>query len=281
MKQPQQILTEAISEWKPRHIVCLFSGGYDSMCATHLAHQLDTHGVPMSTWSIDTNLSADGWLDFVQSVADELSFNDYHIYNNAKGFGQFCESVRSTGCPRNRKGHTFTYQKLKERAIDAIHMIYKQDIHDKTLFVSGMRRAESAYRANADEHSRVGNSNKVFVAPLVYWSDVDIASYRIENDLPDNPFYGTVKGSGDCQCNWGNFLTLGELAMHSPNLAAGNVALIDSLSMEYHGYGWDGTPRDQLGLFDDAELDTPFLCTNCSRRDNKHKAAEFVALQRL
>lgn len=281
MKQPQQILTEAIETWKPRQIVCLFSGGYDSMCATHLVHQLDTHGVPMSTWSINTLLSADGWFYYVLDVADELGFKNYHIFNNYKGFSQFRESVRLTGCPRNRQGHTFTYQKLKERAIDAIHMNYKRDIHDKTLFVSGMRRAESAYRANAEEHSRVGNSNKCFVAPIVHWSDLDVARYRIENDLPDNPFYDTVKGSGDCQCNWGNFLTLGELEMHSPYLAANNVALINKLSMDNHGYGWDGTPRDQLGLFDDAQLDTPFLCTNCSRRDNKHKAAEFVIMQRI
>lgn len=281
MKQPQQILTEAIETWKPHQIVCLFSGGYDSMCATHLAHRLDTHGIPMATWSIDTKLSADGWLDYVGSVAEELAFNDYHIYSNDKGFAQFCESVRLTGCPRNRQGHTFTYQKLKERAIDAVHMIYKQSTHDKTLFVSGMRRAESAYRANADEHSRVGKSNKVFVAPIVYWSNLDVARYRIENDLPDNPFYDTVKGSGDCQCNWGNFLTLGELQMRSPILAGGNVAIIDRLSRDNHGYGWDGTSEYQKSLFGDAELDTPFLCTNCSRVDGKHKAAEFAILQRI
>lgn len=280
MNKEQKILDSAIETWNPRQIVCLFSGGYDSMCATHLTHTLNRHGIPMSTWSIDTKLSADGWTDFVSGVAEELQFNDYHIYSNDKGFSQFVESVRLTGCPRNRQGHTYTYQKLKERAIDAIHMLYKKDVHDKTLFVSGMRRAESAYRANADEHSRVGNSNKIFVAPIVYWSDLDVARYRIENDLPDNPFYNTVKGSGDCQCNWGNFITLGELQQHSPVLAAGNVALLDKLSRENHGYGWDGSIEGQMSLFD-APLNTPFLCSGCSRRDHKHQAAEFVVMQRL
>lgn len=281
MKQPQQILTEAIETWKPRQIVCLFSGGYDSMCATHLAHRLDTHGIPMATWSIDTKLSADGWIDYVGGVAEELAFNDYHIYSNDKGFAQFCESVRVTGCPRNISGHTYAYQKLKERAIDAMHMIYKKDPSDKTLFISGMRRAESQRRAKSQEYERVGKSNKIFVAPIVYWTDLEVARYRIENDLPDNPFYDTVKGSGDCQCNWGNFLTLGELQMRSPILASGNVAIIDRLSRDNHGYGWDGTSEYQKSLFDDTELDTPFLCTNCSRKDGKHKAAEFVAMQRL
>lgn len=286
MKLPQEILTTAIKEWNPIRIVCLFSGGYDSMCATHLTHRLDTHGVPISTWAIDTKLSADGWREYVQVVADELQFSNFNIWDNEKGFRQFVESVRQKGCPRTRAMHTYVFQKLKERGIDGIHMLYKQQRSDKTLFISGMRRAESVYRQNADEVSRVGNSNKIFAAPIVYWSDEDIARYRMNNDLPDNPFYDTVKGSGDCQCNWGNFITLGTLRIYSPNLAAGNVALIDQLSKDLHGYGWDGSPAseplfDIEEYWDTGELTSPFLCSNCSRiGTHRHKAAEEVMLQR-
>lgn len=285
VKQPQHILSEAIELYKPRQIVCLFSGGYDSMVTTHLVHQLDTHGYPMSTWAIDTKLSADGWPEFVRAVAGELQFSLFSIYDNQRGFEENVELVRKYGCPYSPQGHTTTYQRLKERGMDAIHMMYKKGVHDKTLFVSGMRRAESAKRSNADEYHRLSKSNKCFVAPIVHWSDEEVTRYRIENDLPENPFYATVRGSGDCQCNWGNFIDYASLSHYSPVLAAGNVALLDSLSRENHGYGWDENPpkkvdKNQMSLLPEADLNGPFLCTNCSRRGNKHALAEQVLLQR-
>lgn len=288
MKSPQQILNESIAKWEPVHVVCLFSGGYDSMCMTHLAHTLDTHGVPMSVWAVDTNLAADGWHDYLRGVADELSFRDFNIYDNKKGYAQYVEWVREHGCPRNITGHTRAFARLKERGIDAIHMMYKDRRSDKTLFLSGMRKYESAKREKEmqSEVQRRGTSNKVFANPLFWWTDEDIARYRIEHDLPDNPFYDTVKGSGDCQCNWGNFISLGTLQLHSPILAAGNVADINRISLDNHGYGWDGqldieSLFDMNGLVGDGELTTPFLCSNCSRQGKpRHKAIEEVMLQR-
>lgn len=264
----QKILTAAITKWKPVALVSLFSGGYDSAITTHVLHRLDTHGLPIQVWAIDTQLAADGWREYVQSVANQFGWN-FQVYDNKKGFEQFKKSVELKGCPRTRQMHTHVFQKLKERGIDAIHMMQKKTRHDKTLFVSGMRRAESDYRANADDYHRSGKSNKIFAAPIVHWSNEECDLYRIENNLPDNPFYDTVKGSGDCQCNWGNFITYRMLQKHSPKLAAGNVAEIDCISRELHGYGWDGSPAGQTEMFADhdgeAELTSPFLCAGCSR----------------
>lgn len=288
MKSPQEILDTAIEQYRPVQIVCLFSGGYDSMCATHLTHRLDTHGIPISTWAIDTKLSADGWIEYIRNVANELNFQDFNIYNNQRGFDEYTRWVKEYGCPRNRTGHSRAYRRLKETAFNAIHMMYKQNQHDKTLFLSGMRKYESAEREKSMklEVQRMGTTNKVFANPLFWWTDLDIARYRIEHDLPDNPFYNTVRGSGDCQCNWGNFITLGTLQIYSPKLAAGNVALIDSISKELHGYGWDGSPAsdplfDTEEYWNTGELTSLFLCSNCSRASgDKHQAAEIVMLQR-
>jgi hypothetical protein len=72
------------------------------------------------------------------------------------------------------------------------------------------------------------------------------------------------------------------LQKHSPELAAGNVAEIDRISRECHGYGWDGTPDGQMEMFEDeageAELTTPFLCQNCSR--SKVRAPSRIVEQR-
>lgn len=267
-EQEQRILSAAIKKWKPVALVSLFSGGYDSMITTHLLHSLNTHGLPIQVWSIDTKLSADGWPEYVQSVADRYGWK-FQIYDNQTGYEEFVRWVERGGCPRTKSVHVQVYRMLKERAIAAIHMVNKSHRNDKVLFVAGTRRAESVDRRNVDEYHRLPKSNMCFAAPIVHWSNEQCDLYRVENDLPDNPFYDTVSGSGDCQCNWGNFITLRMLQKHSPNLAAGNVAELDAISRELHGYGWDGKLEGQTemleGWEDHTELTSPFLCQDCSR----------------
>lgn len=266
---PQQILTTAIEQWQPKSLVSLYSGGYDSAVTTHLLHTLDTHRLPIHVAAIDTQLAADGWRDHVTDVADKQGW-DFKIYKSDKAWQQFLTLVIHQGCPKSRKMHSFVFQKLKGRVIEAIHIAHKSQRSDKTLFVSGMRRDESAFRKEAAEVQRIGHSNRIFVAPIVHWSQSSCDQYRVENELPDNPFYDTVKGSGDCQCNWGNFITLDTLRKFSPQLAQGNVALIDNLSRDLHGFGWDS--RDVVAQpalmpqeIEETTLTTPFLCQGCSR----------------
>ena len=268
LEKSQCILTTAVETFKPVALIALFSGGYDSMITTHILHRLNTHGLPIQVWAIDTQLAADGWREYVQGVATGQGWN-FQIYDNKIGFQAFVKLVEKFGCPRSRQGHTTVFRRLKERGLDAILKVNKRHYTDKVLFVSGMRRAESPDRQEAKEVERVGISNKIFAAPIVHWTNDECDFYRIENNLPDNPFYNTVKGSGDCQCNWGNFINMRTLQKYSPALAAGNVATIDQISRESHGYGWDGKIEAQAEFLqdfsDEAELTSPFLCTGCSR----------------
>jgi len=117
--------------------------------------------------------------------------------------------------------------------------------------------------------------------------------YRVEHSLPDNPFYNTVKGSGDCQCNWGNFIDLPTLKYYSPILASGNVEMIDNISRVEHGYGWYGKPpkpvnENQMTMFDvdldnlairrEGELTSPFLCQGCSRGAKPKPTSEQIEM---
>jgi 3'-phosphoadenosine 5'-phosphosulfate sulfotransferase (PAPS reductase)/FAD synthetase len=113
LKEPQRILSTAIERWEPVALVSLFSGGYDSMVTTHLLHRLDTHSLPIQVWSIDTQLAADGWREYVTEVADRFGW-DLRIYDNVKGYRQFVKWVRGQGCPRSRTGHSRAYHRLKE-----------------------------------------------------------------------------------------------------------------------------------------------------------------------
>src|SRR5690606_33710059 len=121
------------------------------------------------------------------------------------GFNEYVAWVEQNGQPYSRMGHTRAYARLKDRAIDAMKRDHKTHRYDRILFVSGIRKYESAERGTFESpFSRRGSG--VFVNPLFYWRDEDLLAYRLEHDLPTNPFYETVGGSGDCQCNWGNFI---------------------------------------------------------------------------
>ena len=169
---------------------------------------------------------------------------NHTIHDNRVGFEDFIKSVSIAGCPRTRAGHSYAYRCLKDRSFAELLRRYKTDLHDKVLVVAGVRLAESVERAKiAEAVRRYGHSNLVFANPILYWSDEDLTSYRIEHNLPENPFYNTVGGSSDCQCNWGNFITLDTLKRYSPILAAGNVKTLDDLSKANHGYGWMARPE--------------------------------------
>lgn len=254
-----KILEKSIQEIAPQTIICLYSGGYDSAISTHISQ-----GRALRVYSINTMLSADGWEHYVKSVANSMNW-DHAIYRNYKGFSQFRKWVSEHGCPYSRTGHSRAYHRLKERALEAIHKQYKMSWKGKTLFISGMRRSESPQRSDLPEFSRKGKSNIYFVAPILYWTDDMCNRYRIENGLPDNPFYSTVSGSGDCQCNWGNFIDLKTLKKYSPELANGNVAMIDQLSRQAKGYGWD---EGSTPIKDNDHVDLG-LCQGCSRTKNK------------
>lgn len=268
----------AIAKWKPSHIICLFSGGYDSMIMSHIMNQLD-FGLPMTTYAIDTKLSADGWLDYVQEVAKKLGW-PFGIYDNEAGWWEFVEWVTLMGCPNTPTGHRRAYTRLKDRGVDGLLKQYKTSWHDKVLFISGIRKSESREREKLTEPiNRRGKSNAIFVNPLFWWSDRDCLNYRITHDLPVNPFYETVGGSGDCQCNWGNFITYQKLLKHSPILARGNVKILQEISNKYHGFGWDNLPANQLSFLDRLDSGEFWLCQGCKRvKPGLNAAYEQVAV---
>jgi 3'-phosphoadenosine 5'-phosphosulfate sulfotransferase (PAPS reductase)/FAD synthetase len=270
------IIARAVAEWRPVAVVSLYSGGYDSAVATHVAY----HRQRVPVWSIDTRMSADGWSDYVTATAAAMGW-DHAIYSNDAGYKEFETWVAYHGAPRGEAGHSRAYQRLKERAIYRILMQCKTKHTDKVLFLTGIRKAESTKRNKiATESRRNGHSNIIFVNPILDWSDNDVTNYRWDHEIPENPFYSTVRGSGDCQCNWGNFITARKLQQHAPILWAERVSVIDRISREKHGYGWDGELEGQSQMFDDDGEICEGLCSNCSRdKGGIVEAQEWRALQ--
>lgn len=286
--QAETILTQALLKYQPSTIISLYSGGYDSLCATHIAHKWWTdhlpedksQAIPFRVVSVDTLLSADGWADYVSNVSRAQGWP--HIIWGNPNPNWYAQDCLAHGFPYTRSMHSLHYRMLKERAIREVKAHFKHDKHDRIMFITGIRRAESAARANTPEYELRGV--EVWANPIVHWTGEQSARYRAEHDLPSNPFYDTVGGSGDCQCNWGNFITLDTLQKHSPQLGV-KIADLNARVKAAHGWGWDERPSTGLlaeragqlvlpGIEALDPTDTPNLCEGCSRVKPGHATAE-------
>lgn len=281
----ERILTESYNRWKPSWIFCLYSGGYDSLCATHItvawANRL---GIAdrVKVISLDTNVSADGWRDYVMTVAESLGWNHEIWMNPNPDF--YYENSKQYGMPYTKLMHgTVIYRNLKEKTLDKVRSSYKTAHRDRCMLVSGMRREESLQRATTPEQLEDGAG--LWVAPLVEWTSSDALHYRTDNALPENPFYETLGGSGDCYCNWHCNNTLAQLWKHSPNLAS-RIEPVHNYCLEHHGWGYGERPSNALIAERRGQLTLPgveplvSLCASCERpKPDATKATDWRELQ--
>lgn len=289
IEQAFDILTLADRIHRPNTIIALSSWGHDSQVSTEIAYQwAKRRGRAMQfiVMTLDTGIAADGYIEWVQS---QDRYPRIEVWDNPEvGFEWYAKNAMEFGFGHTKAHHTnFYYRMLKERTIRQIIAHYKHSRDDRVMLVSGVFRQESPDRTDTPEIQRFGAS--VWVAPIVHWSKSQIATYRIANGLPDNPFYETVGGSGDCLCNWGLFNSLSEIEHSSPCLARKIAAINDEIKAR-HGWGWGEAPSNalkqenagQLTLPGIEPLTTPFLCAGCKRQKPGHQLAlDNVAMTKI
>jgi 3'-phosphoadenosine 5'-phosphosulfate sulfotransferase (PAPS reductase)/FAD synthetase len=286
MKTAETILSETVQKHKPSLIICSYSGGYDSMVATHKALKWAkrfAHSTNILTVAIDTRIHADGWPEYVRKSAMIIGARRFEIWQS-KRFPEWINGIQEHGFGYTKAIHTIYFRQLKEAAFAAILAYYKTHRHDRIMFVTGVRRSESKERANTPESDRKGSN--VWCNPLVNWSKQDIHEYRLAHDLPENPFYKFDLGSGDCLCNWVKNLDLKALEKHATE-AAKIIAPLDSQCRLKFGYGYGEEPSQhaaqeaagQLRLFDDSEI--PNLCAGCERPKASNEHLENLLMQRI
>lgn len=278
------ILDRAYAHWRPNWIFLLYSGGYDSVCSTHIANawaQARPHG-HTKVISLDTGVAADGWREYVTLVG--LRENWVHeIWNNPKPDFYF-ENAREFGFPYTKQMHwQMMYRNLKERTLDAVRRAHKVNPRDRCMLVSGVRRDESVERADTPEWLEDGAA--LWVSPLVNWTKRNIYEYRLVHDFEPNPFYETVGGSGDCECNWGQFTDIDTLEHYSPKLAARIRPVHEECLLKF-GYGYG--ERASAGLIAERAGQATLpgiepimnLCASCARsKPDASQALEWRQMQ--
>lgn len=74
----------------------------------------------------------------------------------------------------------------------------EEALRDRDAWAAGVRRGETAARANLREVDFEASRGKVKVAPLARWTDADVADYIDRHDVPVNPLLSEGYGSVGC-----------------------------------------------------------------------------------
>lgn len=232
-----ELMDSAISENLPVAVYALFSGGHDSLTATHIAAQ---HPAFTAAVHINTGIGIDRTRQFVRETCQREGWplKEYH----AKDCNQdYREIVLRGGFPGPAL-HTMMYSLLKERALRVLIRETKQKKHDRVMLVTGVRSQESQRRMGHVLPVR-REGVKVWVNVIHDWSKSDCNNYLTARDIARNPVVDAIGMSGECLC--GAFAHPGELAEienHFPDTAATIRELEREVRASGFDWGWEDRP---------------------------------------
>lgn len=255
------MLDEAVREHQPSAVFAMFSGGHDSLVATHVASQ---HPRFTSAVHINTGIGIEETRDFVRETCKWMGWPLIELHPTGTTYD---ELVVRYGFPGPRQ-HTIMYSYLKERAVRRLVREHKRRPGDRVMLVTGVRRQESRRRMGYVEPV-IRRGAQVWVAPLADWSRRDVEDYIDAHGLERNPVAVNLHMSGECLCgamaHRGEFH---EIEFFYPQAAARIRALAERIppgKPRQWGHG-NGNHMDQLVM--------PFmpLCWGCEGRREEASA---------
>ena len=186
----ETIYTSGDLDWEEVQHYALFSGGHDSLAATHYAME---HGSTEAVLHIDTGTG--------------IPENRDHVIGTCEAFGwplriieteeDYVEVVKNYGFPGPQL-HYIMYHRLKAMPLRDLASEGSATKH----FWSGVRQSESQRRMvtktkSVDYDDEIGC---VWVSTILDWDDDDVNEYIEEQDLPENPVVNAIHRSGECLC---------------------------------------------------------------------------------
>lgn len=198
---------EWMGERKPFHSLlapgfALFSGGHDSLCATHVAM---TAGYAQEVVHVNTGIGIPQTTEFVRDVCRDYGWKLNELHPPVS----YEEIVVEHGFP-GPAGHQFMYRRLKERCLAAFARERKQKRGDQLVYITGIRHQESSRRMKAQqtEWEHAPKLGWTWRAPILEWSKAQCNAYIDVLRLPRNPVVDLLHMSGECLC--GSFSHPGE-----------------------------------------------------------------------
>lgn len=262
------VLQDAIEQYNPRYVIALFSGGHDSLVATHVASR---HPKFSFALHLNTGIGVRETRDFVHDTCKSwgIELREYKAseYMGADGTPDaqiYRDLVLEQGFPGPAMHHKM-FQRLKERPLRQAIRDLDRLPSDKTLLVSGRRRDESERRMRMTKPIETWEGTKVFCSPIWRFTKSDIYDYIEKFSLDRNEVADKLHGSKECLC--GAFAHDGEmeeLRLWYPEAAAEILSLQEEVMRKFP-WGWGERPpanwrqekAGQLCLLENV------LCSSC------------------
>ena len=284
IEEAHQILRDCFAEHEPIEVWGCFSGGYDSLVATHVAA---SSGLMTAAIHLNTGIGIEQTRQFVRDTSEKFDWKllEYRADEYIRGDGTpdpqiYEELVKERGFP-GPPHHKKMFNRLKERPLNQAVREHKTDKYDRIMLVTGVRRDESQRRMGIEKPvDRAGA--KVWVNPLLNWTKLDCRKYMELHDLPINEVVELICMSGECLC--GAFAHEGELAeieLLFPDVAERIKKLERDCEFPW---GWEGRPPEWWLRYQDgqnflpgvepeqlseSEIDEMMLCHDCKSRGHK------------
>mgnify|MGYP000849661548 CR=1 FL=1 len=191
---PQDCL-DGIDEMKPSRIYAMFSGGHDSLCSTHLAATLpDFAGVV----HCNTGIGIEATRDYVRDTCERFDWPLHELHADREYEDLVIERG---GFPSGPKSHNSMLFYLKEKPLRKFIQEVKEHRTDRIGLVTGIRKGESVRRMAAKISVPVKKDGvKIWINPILDWSDREKNAYMKEHDLPRNQVTDLLHRSGECLC---------------------------------------------------------------------------------
>lgn len=254
------LMDKAVAQYKPIGVYAMFSGGHDSLVATHLASK---HPLFTAVWNINTGIGIDKTRQFVHDTCLERGWPLKRGY--AELCGQFyADIVKKHGFPGPIQ-HRLMYIQLKERPLRRLIREAKKRRNDRVMLVTGVRSEESTTRMGYDAPI-TKEAAKVWVSPIIDWTASECNEYIEANGLKRNEVVDLMHMSGECLC--GAYARPGEfkeIKCWFPETAH----QIQEIEAEVRGrgfnWGWGEIPPHSKHKKDDPEqMKIPgMLCYGC------------------
>jgi 3'-phosphoadenosine 5'-phosphosulfate sulfotransferase (PAPS reductase)/FAD synthetase len=273
-KEASEILRESINELDPDHVYAAFSGGHDSLVATHIASKTpEFDGV----FHANTGIGIEETREYVRETCKRHEWRLHEISpQDCKDAGYkgltYEEMVEKYGFPGAAQ-HQKAYTYLKERPIRHLKRTVKDRRTEKVMLVTGIRSHESERRMGNAVEYHIGPEGIAWSAPLFYWQKLDVTKYIDEHDLQRNPVEDYMHMSGECLC--GAYARPGEmeeLQMWYPDAADqikdleakiadkdAQVFEVDQFEEKMRKWGWT-----QRNIKNPAQKSLP-MCHDCTQ----------------
>jgi 3'-phosphoadenosine 5'-phosphosulfate sulfotransferase (PAPS reductase)/FAD synthetase len=172
-------ISQFVDEYAIRSVSCCFSGGKDSLVATHLImKELEDHS-EIDKWVLfaDTGIMLPTTKPFVQDVCQSFGWKLKVVDGN------FFEEAQTKGMPRMR--HRWCCHVCK---VDPMQSFIKT-LQPQRGEVTGLRRDESIRRAKLAQIYYKRRVPSWAYAPIISWNEKQVLKYLRKNELPMPPHY--------------------------------------------------------------------------------------------